>query len=335
VLYDAGVAAKHCVITVDVYGATCRALDAPVIINGREVPAGEAVSLVDFQALQCGPAVLGVGPEQGDWPEMEAAAPVRRVSAVEAVRSLKRLNPYALFFSMLAGLTCVLGLAYAALSTGDMELTPTRVAAARQWLQAIAPARSELQIGVENSRGQGLLLSGYVPFNHQVALLTAATRNSGFKPRIDVYATDDMVASMSRLAQLASIPCTPEYKGSGQVACTNDVPNEELATRLRMIARDVPGLRALNLHVIPRLAAVPPAPAKVDATPVRITQKFSVVMSSRGRYLVGRYGKKYAEGDEFDGFRIDRIGLDQVIFERDGRKFEFYVAALNENGVGI
>ena len=46
------------------------------------------------------------------------------------------------------------------------------------------------------------------------------------------------------------------------------------------------------------------------------------------RFLVGPYGERYHKGDEFDGFRIERIELDQVTFARDGRKFEFRVAAL-------
>lgn len=331
VLYDSGVAARHCVIAADAYGITCRALDAAIVVDGRTVPSGEAVSLTDFQILQCGSAALAIGPVESEWPQMEAVAIARRVSAVEAVRSLKRLNPYALFATMLAGLTCVLGLAYAALSSGDVELTPARVTAARQWLQGIAPAGSELQIGVENSRGQGLLLSGYVPLDKQVAFLTDAARNSSFKPRVDVYSTDQMVASLSRLTQLAAIPCTPAYRSGGQMVCTNEVANEELATRLRMIARDVPGLTALDLQVAPRPVPVA-APPVVEVLPARITQKFAVVMSRRGRYLLGRYGKKYTEGQQFDGFVIQKIGLDQVVFERDGRQYEFYVAALNGTG---
>jgi hypothetical protein len=46
------------------------------------------------------------------------------------------------------------------------------------------------------------------------------------------------------------------------------------------------------------------------------------------RFLIGPYGERYTEGDQFDGFRINRIGVDKILFERDGREFEFYVAAL-------
>jgi hypothetical protein len=46
------------------------------------------------------------------------------------------------------------------------------------------------------------------------------------------------------------------------------------------------------------------------------------------RYLIGQFGERYREGEEFDGFKISRIGVDKIMFERDGKEFEFYVAAL-------
>ena len=329
VLYDAGVAARHCVITLDAYGVTCRALDASILVdnrraNRRKVAPGEALSLEDCQTIQCGSAVLAVGSEDAEWPEAQAAVTQYRDSALQAVRSLKRLNPYALFAAMLVAMTCAIGLAYAALSTSELELTPARIAAARQWLKTVAPAGSELQIGAESTRGAGLVLSGYVPFAHQVTLVSDAARNSGFQPRIEVYAVDFMVASMTRLAQLAGIPCSAQYRDAGRLACDQTVTNQELASRLRVLARDVGGLRDLEVNVKPLPVASPP----VVAAPVQITQKFSVLMFRHTRYLVGRHGKKYREGDEFDGFKISRIGLDQVVFERDGTQYEFYVAAL-------
>jgi hypothetical protein len=61
---------------------------------------------------------------------------------------------------------------------------------------------------------------------------------------------------------------------------------------------------------------------------VRLTQKFSVLMFRNQRYLVGQYGERYREGEQFDGFTINRIGIDKIMFERDGHEFEFYMTAL-------
>ena len=66
----------------------------------------------------------------------------------------------------------------------------------------------------------------------------------------------------------------------------------------------------------------------VTSGPVRLTQKFSVLMWRNQRYLIGQFGERYREGEDFDGFKISRIGVDKILFERDGKEFEFYVAAL-------
>jgi hypothetical protein len=96
---------------------------------------------------------------------------------------------------------------------------------------------------------------------------------------------------------------------------------------LRSLARDVPGLRVLDIDVNSPPTAVASAPPPAGAPP-RLTQKFSVLMFRNQRLLIGPYGERYREGEEFDGFKIDRIEIDKVTFARDGRQFDFYVAAL-------
>lgn len=330
VLCDLDIAAKHCLVSVDSFGVTCRAIDASFTVGGKPVAVGQVVALEDFQVVQCGPVQLSIGPAAGDWPDVEDIGSLHAVTALDAVRSLKRLNPYVLFAAVLFGLSCVLGLAYATLSDGETKLTSSSLAAARQWLASIAPRGSELEIGVEGPQGSRLLVSGYVPDARQLAKLNDAANRFARDLRIEVYAIDDMLSSLTRLAGLASIPCMPQYRGGGRVACTSAVDNAVRATRLQMIARDVPGLRTLDVGVAPQSIVPPPAPPPVPQTaPVQLSEKFAVLMFRDRRYLIGRYGKRYIEGEEFDGFRIKRIELDQVLFEREGRSYEFRVAALS------
>jgi hypothetical protein len=246
------------------------------------------------------------------------------------VSSLRQLNPYALFATVLLGITCVIGLAYAALSDRPYELTPNRVEAARAWLQKIAPEGSELTIGADAAPSHQLLLTGYIRDDAQLRSLLSATRASDFAPRVEVYAVDEMTGSMERLLRLAEMPCDLRYQGSGQYLCAAAVPSDTVAMRLRTIARDVPGLRALHVSVVPPpvVAAAPPPAPVVTSGPVRLTQKFSVLMWRNQRYLIGQFGERYREGEQFDGFKISRIGVDKILFERDGKEFEFYVAAL-------
>lgn len=328
VLCDRGVAARHCVISADAYGWTCRALDAPLSIGQRELKKGEAASFEELELIRCGAVAFGVGPALADWSAAELA--LQTSPRRTPLRSLRQLNPLLTFATVIFGITCVIGLAYAALLDGDADLTPDHVEAARAWLRGVAPDGSELTIGVDHAANNELLLSGYVPYARQLQDLVKSSRTSKFNPRLDVYAVDEMTASMARLADLSGVPCEPQYKTEGHLACSVAVDSEANATRLRNAARDVPGLRSLDVRVVaapPAVAAAAPAPAANEEN-VRLTRKFSVLMFRNHRYLVGPYGEKYAEGEEFDGFKISRIGIDEVKFERDGREFQFYVAAL-------
>lgn len=330
VLLDSQVAPCHCLVQLDDFGPTCRALDAPVSVGERKIAAGEVARLEDFVPVRCGEAAFAVGPDNGDWTIAERALQPPKAK-LHAVRSLRQLNPFALFAMVLLGISGVIGLAYATLSDGPVELTANRIERARAWLKKVAPTGSELAIGASTTSREELLLTGYVRTKEQADDLLRASRNSGFTPRVEVYNIDQTIESMQRLAQLAQVDCQPQYQSAGQFECANAVSSEAIAGKLRMLAHDVPGLRALQVSVLPLPAA--PVVAAVASTPppeplARLTQKFSVLMFRNQRYLIGPWGERYTEGQQFDGFTINRIGLDKIRFERDGREFEFYVAAL-------
>src|SRR5690242_9273608 len=90
VLCDEGVAAKHCLIAFDEFGMSCRAVTGTVLVDGREVRAGETVSVEDLQVIQCGPVTLCVGPILGDWSRAGEALRVRGATAISPIGSLKR-----------------------------------------------------------------------------------------------------------------------------------------------------------------------------------------------------------------------------------------------------
>jgi type III secretion system YscD/HrpQ family protein len=331
VLFDPQVAPRHCVLQADQFGMTCRAIDAPVTIDDRELAPGSIAKLDHYALIRCGQAALSIGPPQGDWTLAERALIAPKSRPLHAVRSLRQLNPYALFATVLFGITCIIGLAYAALSDRPYELTPSRVEASRAWLKRIAPPGSELTIGADLAPSHELLLTGYVRDDDQMRALLSATRESSYAPRVEVYAIDEMTMSMNRLLQLTQLPCDLKYQGAGQFACGEAVASDSVAMRLRTVARDVPGLRSLQVTVVPPpvvVADAPPAPVVAPSAPVRLTQKFSVLMFRNQRYLVGQYGERYREGEQFDGFTINRIGIDKIMFERDGHEFEFYMTAL-------
>jgi hypothetical protein len=327
-LCDPGVMPRHCVIATDDYGMTCRSIDGAVTIDGRQIKPGETSSIDDFALIECGTAVLSIGPTDGDWSPASRALQAQTAKRRSTMRSLQRLNPYALFAVVVIGIAAVIGVAYAALSGGGADLAADRVAAARSWLADIAPPGSELAVGVDGAPGRELVLSGYVRSARQVRALANASKSFRGGMRLDLYVIEDMLTAMSRTAQRVGVECEPLYKSFGHLACSKAAASESVAAKLRSAARDVPGLRSLDVLVdAPPPAVVASAPPPSDGPP-RLTQKFSVLMFRNERFLIGPYGERYREGDQFDGFKVERIEVDKITFAHDGRQFEFHVAAL-------
>jgi len=350
VLVDAGVAPKHMLLSVDQYGASCRALAAPIKLADRTLLPGQLSGVEDFRPIRCGDAVLGVSdtdaPAAG-WDQWRAAQPLAPHADAPAslnLNGLRRVNPYALFVSVLLGIAGVIGLAYATLSRSDETQRPGMMTAAQEWLRGIAPPRSELQMSRENS-GQ-LVVSGYVTRSAQRDVLLEAMARSTYNPRAEVYAADQMQSSLLRLAQLQGLSCVPQYMDGGRMACTNPLPGEAVATKLKLLAKEIPGITALDTRLnsqaapsvatgaplgqqatgqLVQTAATSDPPSIEPPTSATIKTKFSVFMFRDGRYLVDPSGQRYTEGQEFDGFTIGHIGVDEVVFKRDGREYAFQV----------
>jgi type III secretion system YscD/HrpQ family protein len=329
VLCDRGISPKHCLITLDEYGASCRALEKSVLVEDLKIGAGRVAAVDDYQVVHCGDVAIAIGggepTDEARWTGLNARLQAQSGDSL-AARGNKRANPYVLMGMLLAGVGGLATLAYATLSGPSSDMSPSRVEAARHWLKGIAPPASELFIGMETERS--LLLSGYVPFAYQREALTTAARRSAFTPRIEIHAVDQMIASVSRLVQLQGLSCLPAYRTSGQLSCTNTVDSEQAANRLRQIAHEVPGVTALHVLVKEQPKAATPAPPQPAPTTPALTRKFSVLMFRNNRYLVGPYGERYSEGQSFDGLKIQRIGVDEVVFEHEGRPYPFRVAAL-------
>ncbi len=343
VLCDPGVAAEHCVLSVTGDGVLCRAVRAPVFIGEMELAPGQSARVADFQRIRCGEGLLAVGPDSDPWPDPDTL-PESGVETLDATLTARWLNQVRQWWSrqerptvhvLAVGMGVVaLGIAsltYAALSSRP-EDPAARMAAANQWLDAVSPAGSELEIAADE---QGrFTISGYIPSSYQRELLAAAAGASDFHPRLEIYAVDQMLSSLTRLAQLEGIPCRPEYAGTGKAVCTSNIPTEQDAWQLLSMVAQIPGLEDLALSVAPepeRPLEPPEAPPRLEPVPPEtgtITRKFSVFITEDTRYLVGEYMDRYEEGDVFNGFLIKRIEMDRVTFKRDGYEYQFYVAAL-------
>lgn len=344
VLLDEQVAPRHCVLSTDGRGVTCTALDDAVMIGASKLEPGGTRKIFDYQTIGIGNASFAVRPANEDW-ESGLARKNSLLSHFSPGGSLR--NPSRLLSSaalVVMGFAGSLSLAYAMMSPDRTEMTEARMVEARQWLKSVAPVGSQLQLAIDSDHH--LSVSGYVGTKYQRELLAMSLHDSEYKPRSDIHATEEIVASVARLARLQGIPCVAQDAGPGIVACANEVDTIENAARLKSLAQQVTGLKALDVQVKktapiaapPEAVAVaavgepaPPALAAIEqkSTPLRVSKRFSsIVISKKNKWLFGEFGERFVEGDEFNGIRIVKIELDQVEFQKGGQHYIFPLAAL-------
>lgn len=342
VLLDEQVAPRHCALSTDGRGVTCTALDDAVMIGASKLEPGGTRKIFDYMTIEIGNASFAVRPANEDW-ESGLARKKSLLSHFAPGGSLR--NPSRLLSSaalVVIGFAGSLSLAYAMMSPDRTEMTEARMVEARQWLKSVAPVGSQLQLAIDSDHH--LSVSGYVGTKYQRELLAMSLHDSEYKPRIDIHATEEIVASVARLARLQEIPCVARDAGAGIVACTNEVDTIENAAKLKSLAQQVTGLKALDVQVKktapiaaqPEAVAgvgepAPPALAAIEqkATPLRVSKRFtSIIISKKNKWLFGEFGERFVEGDEFNGIRIVKIEVDQVEFKKGGQHYIFPLAAL-------
>jgi hypothetical protein len=330
VLRDEDVAPRHCALTLDSRGhVTCTALDAAVWVGQRKLPAGASMVMPDFLPLCCGRATLLVGPPGSDWSfSMIAAAraPGLRQRAGARLQRVRASNP-AVFGVLLLGSLCIAaGSVWGAVSylTMPLRMPADNIARAQRWLQTIAPSGSELQL-IADDDSERWVVAGYVQTSQQRDAVAATVGRQPGALRAEVFAVDQLMASLARVARREGVACNAAYLGAGRVACGNEI-SDALAGKLRAASGRVEGLRELSLQVEAPQAVAAVAKASKRTAGAR---KFSVLMSNkRGNRLIGPAGEGYSEGDAFDGMTIRKIMFDQVLFQRGGDEVVLHLAQL-------
>lgn len=330
-LADDGVAPCHFALSIDGSGrVVCTALDAPLSIGRRELAPGASMVLPDFLPLRCGRCTLLLGPPESDWSfALRAAASASGLAerADGAIDDVRRAGPWALASLVLGSALLVTGSVWATVRwLGAPEPLSDALASTQRWLLATAPRDGEIEVILDESRKR-LVVAGYVRTEAERAALAAAVARRPGPVESEVVSAEALVASVARTARQQGLACEAQYRGAGRVACANPLREATAAQQLREVASArVEGLSELMLSVV----EVPPAaPAARPAA----TRRYAVLMSNRrGNALVGPDGRRWAEGDLFDGMRILRIGLDEVAFERDQREHVVALGALGAAG---
>lgn len=342
VLLDENVAPRHCLLSIEDCRMRCTALDDSVRIGASTLEPGATARIFDYQTIEIGNASFAVRPADEEWEKGLAKAGSLLASFAPGgrMRSPGRLLGSAIL--VVIGFAASLSLAYAMISPDRKEMTEARTREARHWLKSVAPVGSQLEVAVDSDLH--LSVTGYVNTIYQRDLLAMSLRDSDYQARSDIHATEEIVASVARLARLEGISCLAKDAGAGVVACANEVDTAEAASKLTTLAQQVPGLKALNVQVKKGESVAPPAVGGTEAAPpaapamaamepkgapLRMSKRFtSIVILKKNKWLIGAYGEKFAEGDEFNGIRIVKIELDQVEFQKGDRHYVFPLAAL-------
>lgn len=361
ILADTGVAAFHCRIMLEQKNQNvssdtlCAAIDAPIQVAGRTLQPGETVRVADYEVIQCGPVSFAVGDRSYDWHKVEDALKVKR-SAIQGSVRHRWLQLLQRVRVMTPGQRIAYGTALAAGAIGIVTMTlaslPPRLDVnsqayldeAKRWLKSVAPPDSELAV-TRMQDGQ-LLLSGYIATSYQNEMLSSAAKSSKYQPRMEVYAVEQMVASLSRLANLEHLPCIANYLSAGRLGCNNDIPDKQQATHLQTLAQQIPGVKTLELRLRSDSVVAENTGTKQPDSPVadaaadkekatmhtaqskfpELKRKIGVFISKQGRYVVDTRGFKFREGDVMDGYTITSINLDQIQLAYGDQRFALQIA---------
>lgn len=361
ILADSGVAERHCRIVLEQKNQSaasemlCTAIDANIQVSGRTLQPGETMRVPDYAAIQCGSIFFALGDRSCNWQQIEASLEEKPSSIQGVIRhrwrqliqrvyamSIQQRRAYGAV--LVSGVLVMVGLILAALPARLDVNSQAYINEAKRWLKSVAPPGSELTI-TRMQDGQ-LLLSGYIATSYQNDMLALEARNSKYQPRLEVYAVEQMVASLSRLANLGNLPCIANYLSAGRLGCNNDIPDKQQATHLQTLAQQIPGVKALELRspvdsvLAENVNKQKPDSAVVDAANKKpeaskqaaasgfpeLKRKLGVFISKQGRYVVDTRGFKFREGDVIDGYTITAINLDQIQLAYGEQRFALQVA---------
>lgn len=353
-LLDDGVMPVHCVLYWKDGLLFCDALQGTVRHGSARMEPGGTLHVQQGIPLQCGAAHMLIECLDEAADADNAGVIFGRVASDDGVEGWR-----AVAFRILAGLRAwslggklrlavlgvflavgVSGVAVAIATWGDdAQSDPRLLGEVEAWLHTISPPGSELR-AVYDREARRFAIAGYVATDYQGELLKRSLRESRYMPRADFASAEGLVTSFVRLVQMEKLLCVAEYVGSGHIKCSNDIPNENTATRIRMLAKQVPGLTDIALHVAPVVAltqpqapAAKPEPVAAEPAPLprwdgpRLAGKLSVWIWKKDRFVLDWRGIKYRQGDLLEGMTIEKITVDEIFLSRNGTPYSIVVAS--------
>ncbi|MEN1941239.1 FHA domain-containing protein [Luteimonas sp. MJ174] len=289
VLADAGVAARHALLSFIDGRFSLRALDAPLHVGAAMVHPGDPVELGRVQRVGIGEAAIAFGAaDDGGWERLVPGGFGPRAAPEPANRPWLRRLPAVAAVAVLS----LVSLAIFATVMPQREQAPDP----REQLQRLVP-----EYGIDGGQAatdlQGrLVLSGTVPDAATRERIARRIADDGIDARLELRTGDDIAGDVAEILRGQGISAHTRYLGNGDVEVRGAFEDEAAlqAASFSRAMREVNGVvRVIPVNVSERAVAsrrqpvAPAAPARIRVAAIVRGDDPHVVSGKGDRYLVG------------------------------------------------
>lgn len=200
-----------------------------------------------------------------------------------------------------------------------------------QQVTALLQQLSLPNVSVERLENGRLKVQGYVADAPTKKRLLVKLRDTNARIQTNVWTPDELVASGREVLHGLGLPLEVNYGSTkqqpGTLVLQGHVTNQAKLNRaLKLLHRDIPGLKKLENHVMITTTSQKPPHQSTDAGSVSGLPQLEIRSASFRPvpYIVTRNGSKYLLGAKLSGYIIEAIYEDRVILSRDGQQFIHY-----------
>lgn len=292
VLADAGVAARHALLSFINGRFSLRALDAPLHVGTAMVHPGDPIELDRVQRVGIGEAAIAFGAaDDADWERLVPGGLGPRPVVEHNAR------PYTRRLPAIAGVA-VLSLAALAAFAAFMP-AQKQAPDQRELLQRLVP-----EYGIDEGRAaidpQGrLVLSGTVLDTATRERIARRIAEEQIDARLELRTGDDIAGDVAEILRGQGITARARYLGNGDVEIRGRFEDEDAlrAASFSRAMREVKGVARvipvdISATAARRSAAEPPKPARI---------RVASIVRGDNPYLVSGSGERYEVGADLPG----------------------------------
>jgi len=226
---DADVAAHHCLVSHVDGDLSIRAVDADVRIDDRVLHPGDPQGISPFALVHIGGACFAMGPHWSDrWQTVLAkVGPAAAVTGAEQParpRGGGKIATLSVALVLLLASTGALVLAQHN-AKPPVQATPAPVRDAELKTLIDSLGYKGLRVSVRSDRG--LVVTGYVERNEDMADLRAALVQHGFNPVVEAKSGPRIAEDVGEAFRMSNLHATTKWDGGGHVLASGHFGDEK------------------------------------------------------------------------------------------------------------